>query len=60
MNTALWIVQILLALAFFMSGIMKITQPIDRLKVRMTYVESIHPSSLVRVIGTLEDSQQLA
>lgn len=54
MNTLLWIVQILLALVFFMAGILKLTQPIDKLKERMTYVESIHPSSLVRVIGALE------
>jgi uncharacterized membrane protein YphA (DoxX/SURF4 family) len=54
MDTALWIVQILLALAFFMAGIMKVTQPIDKLATRMTYVTSIHPSWLVRVIGALE------
>ena len=54
MNTAIWIVQILLALAFLMAGIMKTTQPIARLKQRMHWVESINPPSLVRVIGTLE------
>ena len=30
MNTVIWIVQILLALAFFMAGIMKVTQPFDQ------------------------------
>ncbi len=54
MNTVLWIVQILLALAFLMAGIMKATQPIDKLQQTMTYVESINPNSLVRVIGVLE------
>ena len=54
MNTALWIVQVLLALAFFMTGILKVTQPIEKLATRMTYVTSIHPSWLVRVIGILE------
>ncbi|MBI1256909.1 MAG: DoxX family membrane protein [Chloroflexi bacterium] len=54
MNTLLWIVQILLALAFLAAGLMKATQPIDRLKERMTWVESINPPSLVRVIGVLE------
>ena len=54
MDTAVWIVQILLALAFFMAGLMKIVQPIDKLQERMTWVESITPRSLVRGIGSLE------
>jgi uncharacterized membrane protein YphA (DoxX/SURF4 family) len=54
MNTALWIVQILLALAFFMAGIMKATQPIDKLQERMEWVESLNPRTLVRIIGSLE------
>lgn len=54
MNTIVWIVQILAALAFFMAGLMKVTQPIDRLQARMAWVESLNPRSLVRVIGTLE------
>jgi len=54
MNTAIWVIQILLALTFLMAGIMKITQPIARLKERMHWVESMNPPSLVRVIGTLE------
>ena len=35
MDTALWVVQILLALAFFMTGLMKATQPIDKLEQRI-------------------------
>ena len=54
METALWIVQILVALAFVMAGIMKITQPIPKLEERMAWVNSLNPRSLVRVIGTLE------
>ena len=54
MNTALWIVQILLALAFFMAGLMKLTQPLDKLQERMAWVESINPRNRVRVIGLLE------
>jgi uncharacterized membrane protein YphA (DoxX/SURF4 family) len=54
MNTAVWIVQILLALAFLMAGFMKATQPIDKLEARMPWVHSINPRSFVRVIGTLE------
>lgn len=54
MDTALWIVQILLALAFFMAGLMKATQPIDKLEQRMAWVTSINPRSRVRIIGVLE------
>jgi uncharacterized membrane protein YphA (DoxX/SURF4 family) len=53
MNIALWIVQILLALAFGMAGIMKVTQPIDRLESRMGWVKDIGPRG-VRLIGSLE------
>jgi uncharacterized membrane protein len=54
MNTVVWIVQILLALAFFMAGIMKVTQPIDKLQERMPWITSLNPHTLVRGIGTLE------
>ncbi len=54
MNIVLWIVQILLALAFLMAGTLKTTQPIERLAVRMNWVNAIKPPQLVRVIGTLE------
>lgn len=54
MNAIIWIVQILLALAFIGAGIMKVTQPIDKLGERMKWVYDIQPSSLVRVIGALE------
>ncbi len=54
MEAAVWIVQIVLALAFFMTGLMKLTQPIDKLQERMSWVESINPRSLVRGIGLLE------
>ncbi len=54
MNIALWIVQILLALAFLMAGVMKSTQPIDKLAVRMKWVNAMKPPQLVRVIGILE------
>ena len=53
MNIALWIVQILLALAFAMAGIMKVTQPIDRLETRMEWVKDVGPRG-VRLIGSLE------
>jgi uncharacterized membrane protein YphA (DoxX/SURF4 family) len=53
MNIALWVIQILLALAFGMAGIMKVTQPIDRLEARMGWVKSVGPRG-VRLIGALE------
>ena len=53
MNIVLWIVQILLALAFAMAGIMKVTQPIDRLEARMGWVKDVGPRG-VRLIGSLE------
>ena len=39
MDTLIWIAQIVLALLFFMAGIMKVTQPIDKLQVRMSWIE---------------------
>lgn len=53
MNTALWIVQILLALAFGMAGIMKATQPKEKLAQQMKWVEDFAPNT-VKGIGTLE------
>jgi uncharacterized membrane protein YphA (DoxX/SURF4 family) len=53
-NIVLWIVQILLALAFLMVGTLKATQPIDKLAARMQWVKSLRPQWLVRVIGVLE------
>ncbi len=54
MNIVLWVVQILLALAFLMAGAMKATQPIVKLAVRMKWVNAMKPSQLVRLIGILE------
>lgn len=53
MNIALWIVQILLALAFVMAGVMKATQPVTRLAERMKWTQALSPW-MVRAIGTLE------
>jgi uncharacterized membrane protein YphA (DoxX/SURF4 family) len=53
MNTAIWVIQILLALAFAMAGLMKITQPVDRLAQRMGWVNDF-PPAIVRLIGTIE------
>jgi uncharacterized membrane protein YphA (DoxX/SURF4 family) len=53
MNTAIWVVQILLALAFLMAGIAKATQPIEKLSERMGYVKDF-PPTVIRMIGTAE------
>jgi uncharacterized membrane protein YphA (DoxX/SURF4 family) len=53
MNTATWIVQILLALAFLAAGVMKLTQPKEKLAERMGWVEDFSPA-IVKVIGGVE------
>jgi uncharacterized membrane protein YphA (DoxX/SURF4 family) len=53
MNIVIWIVQVLLAIAFGLAGIMKLTQPIDKLATRMGYVRDFSPI-IVRLIGLLE------
>lgn len=53
MNTFVWVVQILLGLAFLMAGLMKLSQPLDKLKQRMAWVESLQPTQ-VRLIGAVE------
>ncbi len=53
MNTALWAVQVLLALTFLATGLMKVTQPIEKLAERMSWVKDSTPQR-VRLIGTLE------
>ncbi len=53
MNIVLWVLQILLALAFLGAGIMKVSQPIANLKKNMSWVEAA-PVGAVRTIGVLE------
>ena len=53
MDTALWIVQALLALAFGMAGLMKLTQPKEKLAGQMAWVEDFSPTT-VKLIGALE------
>jgi putative oxidoreductase len=51
-NISLWVVQVLLALAFGMAGIMKTTRPIADLAKNMNWVADL--PSLVRFIGASE------
>lgn len=53
MNTAIWIVQILLALAFAGSGISKLVQPYEKLAAQMAYVNDFTPG-VMRAIGAWE------
>lgn len=53
MNAVLWILAALLAVAFLGSGIMKLTQPKEKLHERMAWVEDFSPG-LIKTIGALE------
>lgn len=54
LHIGLWVVQVLLALAFIMAGAMKLTQPLDALLASgMTFIEHV-PGGLVRFIGLAE------
>jgi uncharacterized membrane protein YphA (DoxX/SURF4 family) len=53
MTIVLWVVQVLLALAFVLAGLMKVSQPVERLRERMNWARHVAPG-LIRLIGTLE------
>jgi putative oxidoreductase len=53
LHVALWIVQLLLAVAFGMAGVMKSTQPIANLAAAMGWPGDV-PAALVRFIGVSE------
>lgn len=53
MNTAIWIVQGLLALVFVGAGISKLIQPYEKLAERMGYVKDFSPGA-IRAIGAWE------
>ncbi len=53
MNIALWVVQILLALAFLMAGAMKVSQPMEKLRKAMSWTAHTSVGS-VRLVGVLE------
>ena len=53
MNTVLWIVQIVLAVAFALAGIGKLTQPKEKMQERMGWVED-YSASTVKLIGAAE------
>lgn len=53
MNVFLWIVQAVLAAAFGMAGLMKLTQPKDKLRPKLPWVEDFSVGT-VRFIGLVE------
>ena len=53
LHVAVWMAQLLLALAFGMAGIMKSTQPVAELSVAMAWTADV-PAGLVRFIGASE------
>ena len=53
MNIAILIVQVLLAIVFFIAGLMKLVQPKEKLVSSMGWVEG-YSQTQIRLIGTLE------
>ncbi|MFC4585440.1 DoxX family protein [Sphaerisporangium corydalis] len=53
MNVALGVLQIVLALAFLMAGLLKSTQPKEKLVTNMAWAEDFSPGTL-KTIGVLE------
>jgi putative oxidoreductase len=52
-NISLWVVQVLLAFAFGMAGVMKTTTPIAELAAKMVW-PGVVPEAMVRFIGVSE------
>ena len=46
MNAALWVVRILLAVAFLGSGLLKLTQPKDMVATSMAWAADVRPSTI--------------
>ncbi|MFF5055009.1 DoxX family protein [Micromonospora sp. NPDC000663] len=53
MNVALWVVQILLAAIFAGAGLAKLTQPKEKLRDPMRWVDPVPPSQ-VKALGAVE------
>jgi len=52
-NVALWIVQILLTVAFLGAGAMKLLQPKEKVAASMAWAESFSPTA-IKLIGLVE------
>ena len=53
LHITLWILQVILAAMFLMSGFMKLSQPIDQLSKMLPWAAQV-PEALVRFIGVAE------
>jgi len=53
MTLALWVVQILLALAFARAGFPKVFQPVEKLRARWNWPRHVAPL-VIRLVGSLE------
>jgi uncharacterized membrane protein YphA (DoxX/SURF4 family) len=53
MNVVIWVLQVLLALAFLVAGVTKLSQPRQKLAASMGWVEDFSDTG-VRIIGALE------
>lgn len=53
MNIVLWVLQILLALVFLASGVIKLVRPKEKLQAQMAWVEDF-PGRAVKGIGAVE------
>jgi hypothetical protein len=53
MNVVLWVLQILLALAFLAAGGMKLSQPKEKLEKQMTWTRTASPGT-VKAVGAIE------
>ncbi len=53
MNTVLWVIQIVLGVAFLAAGTAKVTQPKQKLRERMAWVDD-YSQPMVRFIGSME------
>jgi hypothetical protein len=53
MNVVLWIVQAILAVAFVLAGVMKATQPKEKLQPNLPWVEDFSLGT-IRLIGVAD------
>ncbi len=53
MNGVLWVLQWLLAVAFLLSGLLKLTRSKDAIGTRLAWVEDVSPP-MIKLIGVLE------
>lgn len=53
MGIVVWVLQILLAIAFCAAGLMKLLRPKDELRERMEWVEGVTPRG-IKLVGLIE------